>query len=85
MQATLAFYSDHNAAVMILQKGLKSTVGQTESKASFQNNLYLGEETPRLQVGWMKEESHGVSAMGVSMVSVNPSSKSEKNRAPVEI
>jgi putative transposase len=39
-------HRDHNAAIMILNKGLKSTVGHTESKASGQNDLYLGEETP---------------------------------------
>jgi putative transposase len=39
-------HRDHNAAVMILHKGLKNTVGHTEIQASGQNNLYLGEETP---------------------------------------
>ena len=39
-------HRDHNAAKMILAKGLKSTVGRTESKACGQNNLYLGGETP---------------------------------------
>ncbi|WP_370588491.1 zinc ribbon domain-containing protein [aff. Roholtiella sp. LEGE 12411] len=39
-------HRDHNAARQILAKGLKSTVGHTESKACGQNNLYLGGETP---------------------------------------
>ncbi|MCM0590501.1 MAG: transposase [Gloeotrichia echinulata IR180] len=39
-------HRDHNAAIMILNKGLKSTVGRTESKAPGQNSLYLGGETP---------------------------------------
>ncbi|MDM9383047.1 transposase [Chlorogloeopsis sp. ULAP01] len=39
-------HRDHNAAKQILAKGLKSTVGHTESKASGQNDLYLGGETP---------------------------------------
>lgn len=39
-------HRDHNAAIMILNKGLKSTVGRTESKACGQNDLYLGGETP---------------------------------------
>ncbi len=39
-------HRDHNAAVMILQKGLKNTVGHTEIQASGQNDLYLGGETP---------------------------------------
>jgi putative transposase len=39
-------HRDHNAARLILNKGLKSTVGRTESKASGQNDLYLGGETP---------------------------------------
>ncbi|XZF61504.1 MAG: RNA-guided endonuclease InsQ/TnpB family protein [Gloeotrichia echinulata DVL01] len=39
-------HRDHNAAVVILNKGLKSTVGRTESKACGQNDLYLGGETP---------------------------------------
>jgi putative transposase len=39
-------HRDHNAAIMILNKGIKSTVGHTESKASGQNDLYLGGETP---------------------------------------
>ena len=39
-------HRDHNAAIMILNKGLKSTVGHTESKASGQNNLCLSGETP---------------------------------------
>jgi putative transposase len=39
-------HRDHNAAMMILNKGLKSTVGRTESKACGQNDLYLGGETP---------------------------------------
>jgi putative transposase len=32
-------HRDHNAAIMILNKGLKSTVGRTESKACGQNDL----------------------------------------------
>ncbi|MBD2516009.1 IS200/IS605 family element transposase accessory protein TnpB [Nostoc sp. FACHB-973] len=39
-------HRDHNAAIMILKKGLKSTVGRTESKASGQNDLCLSGETP---------------------------------------
>ncbi|MGI2909612.1 RNA-guided endonuclease InsQ/TnpB family protein [Tolypothrix sp. VBCCA 56010] len=39
-------HRDHNAAIMILNKGLKSTVGHTESKASGQNDLCLSGETP---------------------------------------
>ena len=39
-------HRDHNAAIRILDKGLKSTVGRTESKACGQNDLYLGGETP---------------------------------------
>ncbi|MBF2063343.1 MAG: transposase [Calothrix sp. C42_A2020_038] len=39
-------HRDHNAAIGILNKGLKSTVGRTESQACGQNNLYLGGETP---------------------------------------
>jgi putative transposase len=39
-------HRDHNAARLILNKGIKSTVGHTESKASGQNDLYLGGETP---------------------------------------
>ncbi len=39
-------HRDHNAAIMILNKGIKSTVGHTGSKASGQNDLYLGGETP---------------------------------------
>lgn len=39
-------HRDHNAAINILNKGLKSTVGRTESKACGQNDLYLGGETP---------------------------------------
>ncbi|MCP6759348.1 MAG: transposase [Fischerella sp. CENA71] len=39
-------HRDHNAARQILAKGLKSTVGHTESKACGQNDLYLGGETP---------------------------------------
>ncbi|MEB3181870.1 MAG: hypothetical protein VKL59_22975 [Nostocaceae cyanobacterium] len=49
-----------------LAKGLKSTVGHTESQACGQNNLYLGGETPRSQVGWLKQESHALLAVGVS-------------------
>ncbi|NET60314.1 MAG: transposase, partial [Symploca sp. SIO2E6] len=39
-------HRDHNAAKQILLKGIKSTVGHTESKACGQNNLCLGGETP---------------------------------------
>ncbi|BAY43418.1 transposase [Scytonema sp. HK-05] len=39
-------HRDHNAAKQILIRGIKSTVGHTESKACGQNNLCLGEETP---------------------------------------
>ncbi|KOP26240.1 transposase [Hapalosiphon sp. MRB220] len=39
-------HRDHNAAIIILNKGLKSTVGHTESNACGQNDLYLGGETP---------------------------------------
>ncbi|MHC5721399.1 MAG: zinc ribbon domain-containing protein, partial [Nostoc sp.] len=39
-------HRDHNAAKQILTKGLKSTVGQPESKVCGQNNLCLGGETP---------------------------------------
>jgi putative transposase len=39
-------HRDHNAAKQILAKGIKSTVGHTESKASGQNDLCLGGETP---------------------------------------
>ncbi|BAZ06611.1 RNA-guided endonuclease InsQ/TnpB family protein [Calothrix sp. NIES-3974] len=39
-------HRDHNAATMILNKGLKSTVGRTESKACGQNDLCLSGETP---------------------------------------
>jgi putative transposase len=39
-------HRDHNAAIIILNKGLKSTVGRTESKAPGQNDLCLGGETP---------------------------------------
>ncbi|MBD2499008.1 RNA-guided endonuclease InsQ/TnpB family protein [Anabaena azotica] len=39
-------HRDHNAAIMILNKGLKSTVGRTESKACGQNDLCLSGETP---------------------------------------
>jgi putative transposase len=37
---------DHGAAIIILNKGLKSTVDTTESKAYGQNDFYLGGETP---------------------------------------
>ncbi|BAZ66483.1 transposase [Fischerella sp. NIES-4106] len=39
-------HRDHNAAIMILNKGLKNTVGHTEIQACGQNDLYLGGETP---------------------------------------
>jgi len=39
-------HRDHNAAIMILNKGIKSTVGRTESKVCGQNNLCLSGETP---------------------------------------
>jgi putative transposase len=39
-------HRDHNAAIMILNKGLKSTVGRTESQACGQNDLCLSGETP---------------------------------------
>ncbi|BAZ06511.1 RNA-guided endonuclease InsQ/TnpB family protein [Calothrix sp. NIES-3974] len=39
-------HRDYNAATMILNKGLKSTVGRTESKACGQNDLCLSGETP---------------------------------------
>jgi putative transposase len=45
-KCTTVMHRDHNAARQILAKGLKSTVGHTESKACGQNNLYLGGETP---------------------------------------
>ncbi|TBR60637.1 transposase [Westiellopsis prolifica IICB1] len=61
-------HRDHNAAIMILNKGIKSTVGHTGSKgnpqnspiqsanfvgtlkASGQNDLYLGGETPAFKL-----------------------------------
>ncbi len=39
-------HRDHNAAIVILNKGLKNTVGHTEINASGQNDLCLGGETP---------------------------------------
>ncbi|NET62431.1 MAG: IS200/IS605 family element transposase accessory protein TnpB, partial [Symploca sp. SIO2E6] len=39
-------HRDHNAAKLILLKGIHSTVGHTGSKACGQNNLCLGGETP---------------------------------------
>ncbi|MFH7030540.1 MAG: hypothetical protein ACHBN1_35580 [Heteroscytonema crispum UTEX LB 1556] len=41
-----AMKAESPRAIMILNKGLKSTVGHTESKACGQNNLCLGGETP---------------------------------------
>ena len=42
----LVLHRDHNAAIQILNKGLKNTVGHTEINASGQINLCLGGETP---------------------------------------
>ncbi|MBI1243009.1 zinc ribbon domain-containing protein [Umezakia ovalisporum] len=39
-------HHDHNTAIMFLNKGLKSTVGPTESKACGQKDFYIAGETP---------------------------------------